>query len=251
MHLEGEPSDATPTVTRHGRSDVQVAVVSMSARSTDGHDAEYLEWHGLDHLPEQYRIAGLRSGARWVSTTACRAARAASEPPYDSVDHVVAYLFADPVDAALDTFFALGKDLREAGRMPVLLPPVELGGYRVVDKAAAPRVLVGAEVLPWRPHRGVYLLLETGPPTSPRDLLEVDGVVGAWTFVGSDALHARLADTEARGLTVVYLDDDPAIVGGRLDGPLHERWTAAGTTPLLAAPFVTVTPWAWDAALPT
>jgi len=223
----------------------------MSARSTDGRDAEYLEWHGLDHLPEQYRIVGLRSGARWVSTTACRAARAASEPPYDSVDHVVAYLFANPVDPALDTFFALGKDLREAGRMPTLLPPVELGGYRVIDKAAAPRVLVGADVLPWRPTRGVYLLLEDGTCGSPADLLEVAGVAGAWTFTGTDTLHARLASTAGRCLTVLYLDDDPPLVGGRLDAPLHERWTAAGATPLLAAPFVTVTPWAWDAALPT
>lgn len=223
----------------------------MSARSIDGRDAEYLQWHGLDHLPEQYRIAGLRSGARWVSTPECRAARAASAPPYDDVDHVVAYLFADPVEPALDTFFALGKDLREAGRMPVLLPPVELGGYRVIDKVAAPRVLVGADVLPWQPHRGVYLLLETGPPASTGGLLEVDGVAGAWTFTGSDSLHARLADTEARCLTVLYLDDDPALVGGRLEGPLTERWEAVEATPLFAAPFVTVTPWAWDAALPT
>lgn len=239
------------TVTRHGRSDVQVAVVSMSARSADGRDADYLEWHGLDHLPEQYRIAGLRSGARWVSTGACRAARAASTPPYDRVDHVVAYLFADPVDAALDTFFALGRDLREAGRMPALLPPVELGGYRVADMVAAPRVLVGADVLPWRPHRGVYLLLEDGTPSSAAGLLEVDGVAGAWTFAGSASLHERLADTEARSLTVLYLDDDPALVGDRLEDPLRARWIAPAVTPLLAAPFVTVTPWAWDAGLPT
>lgn len=223
----------------------------MSARSTEGRDAEYLEWHGLDHLPEQYRIAALRSGARWVSTPACRAARAAASPPYDSVDHVVAYLFADPEEAALDTFFALGKDLREAGRMPVLLPPVELGGYQLVDKVAAPRVVVGADVLPWRPQRGVYLLLEDGPPASTAGLLEVDGVAGAWTFAGSASLHERLADTEARSLTLLYLDDDPALVGERLEEPLRERWTAPGAAPLLAAPFMTVRPWAWDAALPT
>ncbi|MGQ0431544.1 MAG: hypothetical protein ACT452_03950 [Microthrixaceae bacterium] len=223
----------------------------MSARSVDGRDAEYLEWHGLDHLPEQYRITGMRSGTRWVSTAACRAVRAASTPPSGDVDHVVAYLFADPVDPGLDTFFALGKDLREAGRMPALLPPVELGGYRVADMAAAPRVLVGADVLPWRPHRGVYLLMEDGAPSSVAGLLEVEGVAGAWTFAGSASLHDRLAVTEARSLTVLYLDDNPALVGQRLEAPLRERWTAPGAAPLLAAPFVTVTPWAWDAALPT
>ena len=246
----GTPSDQAPLVSRHGGTDVRAGVFSMSARSPDGDDASYLEWHSLDHLPEQYRIAGLRSGARWVSTPACRAARAAEVAPYDAVDHLVAYLFADPVDAGLETFFALGADLRGAGRMPVRLPPVELAGYELTGKVAAPRVLVGADVLPWRPCRGVYLLLERGKVATPDVLLEAPGVAGAWSYEGTATLHPRLAGTEGAHLTVAYLDDDPAATAGRLAEVLVARWASGAVSPLLAAPFVTVVPWAWDAALP-
>lgn len=246
----GTPSDRDPQVGRHGASDVRIGVFSMSARSSDGDDARYLEWHTLDHLPEQHRIPGMRSGARWASTPACRSARAAEAPPYDAVDHVVAYLFADPVDAGLETFFALGADLRAAGRMPVRLPAVELAGYELAGKAASPRVLVGADVLPWRPSRGVYLLLEQGPLTTTEALVEVPGVAGTWSFEGSSLLHPRLAGTAGTHLTVAYLDDDPAATARRLADVLAGRWSSGALVPLLAAPFVTVVPWAWDAALP-
>jgi hypothetical protein len=247
----GQPSDQAPSVVRHGSSDARIGVLSMSARSPEGEDARYLRWHGLDHLPEQYRIAALRSGARWVSTPACRAARAASLDQYDGVDHVVCYLFADPVAAGLDTFFALGADLRAAGRMPVRLPPVELAGYELTGKVAAPRVLVGADVLPWRPSQGVYLLLERGDFTTPEALLAVPGVAGAWSYEGSDSLHPRLTAVEGVHLTIAYLDDDPVTTAGRLAPVVAERWSSGTVVPLLAAPFVTVVPWKWDAALPS
>lgn len=248
--FDGSPSDVSPGVLRHGRTDVQAVVVSMSARAADGRDAEYLAWHGLDHLPEQHRIGSIRAGARWVSTPACRAARLAEDERFAAVDHVVAYLFAEPLGPGLDTFFALGADLRAAGRMPALLPSVELGGYELAHTAAADRVLVGADVLPWRPHRGVLLVVERGVPPSADGLLEVDGVAGCWTFTGRGDLHARLADTGGLTFTIVYLDDDPPTVAGRAAPMLTNRWAESGITPLLAAPFMTVVPWEWDAALP-
>ncbi len=222
----------------------------MSARSPEGQDAAYLEWHGLDHLPEQYRIQGVRSGARWVSTAACRAARAASSERFDTVDHVVAYLFAEPVRTSLDTFFALGADLRAADRMPLRLPMVELAGYRRSAIAASRHALVGADVLPWRPALGVYLLIEHGPPLSAEPLLAVGGVAGLWSYAGTGSLHPRLTSTDGLHLTLAYLDDEPTAVAERLGGALHDRWASGDATPLLAAPFVTVQPWAWDAALP-
>lgn len=247
---EGAPSDGVPAVLAHGASDVKVGVVSMSARSPHGRDADYLAWHLLDHLPEQYRIGGLRCGTRWVSTPACRAARAASTERYDAVDHVVCYLFADPIDAALETFFALGADLRQAGRMPVRLPPVELAGYELAATTASPAALVGADVLPWRPARGVYLLVEEGPSLDCGALVLVPGVAGVWSFDGRDSLHPQLTATGGLTVTLCYLDDAPAATAERLAGELATRWADGTVTPLLAAPFVTVTPWAWDAALP-
>ena len=41
----------------------------------------YNEWHMLDHMPEQYPIAGIAYGQRWVSTPANAAARAVNEHP--------------------------------------------------------------------------------------------------------------------------------------------------------------------------
>jgi hypothetical protein len=239
------PSDDAPAVVACGRTNVRVSMVSMSARAPDGSDAAYLAWHGLDHLPEQYRIPGVRLGARWVSTPACRAARAASSARYDAVDHVVQYLFAEPVAESLDAFFALGAALRAARRMAELLPSVELAGYLLDAITASPRVLVGADVLPWRPARGVYLLIEEDAGV-PESLLAVPGVAGLWTWSGISGVDARLASTRGQRLTVAYLDDDPVRTAALIADALAARATSA----LLAAPFQPVVPWRWDAALP-
>ena len=101
---EGTPSDEVPEVLAAGRTDADLAVVSLSARHPEGDDAAYLAWHALDHRPEQHRLAGLRGSARFVSTPACRGARAASSERYDAVDHAMVYLFAGATD--LGPFFA-------------------------------------------------------------------------------------------------------------------------------------------------
>ena len=212
---------------------VRLCVLSLSARSSDGHDAAYLEWHSLDHLPEQYSMRSLMHGPRWVSTPACRAARAAGDAALDATDHAVQYLFADT--GSLDRFFALGAELREAGRMPLRLPPVELAGYAFVD---ATSTLVRPEVLPWRPNRGAYLIVSDARVELP----PIDGTAGVWRYVGG-VFHERLADTRGRHLTVCYLDGDPAEVGARI--------TAAVDQPvLLGAPFAALTPFDWTRSLP-
>jgi len=98
--------------------------------------------------------------------------------------------------------------------------------------------------------RGAYLLLEEGARAPVEALLAVPGVAGAWTYDGSARLHDRLAPVEGRRLTTLFLDGDPAEVGAALAPVLAERWASAGVIPLLAAPFVTVVPFAWDRHLP-
>jgi hypothetical protein len=90
MDLKGTPSDQLPDVLATGQTSVRFVFISFSARDPNGRDAEYLEWHTLDHRPEQYRLPELRSSLRLVSTPECRKARAASIGPFDSVDHVMA-----------------------------------------------------------------------------------------------------------------------------------------------------------------
>jgi hypothetical protein len=251
-----DPSDRDEAVVATGRNAVAMAMLSMSARSDDGRDAEYLEWHMLDHLPEQYRLATIRSGQRWVSTPACRAARAASEPPFDDVDHIVQYLFAEPLTEGLRDFFDLGAALHRAGRMPIALPRRHLAAYVPVDRWAAPSRLVGADVLPWRPISGVYLVIDragerTGERAEQSLGSDVDGVVGAWRLRGLDDRHARLEPAADLDVTVWYLDGDPVAVGRALADEQAPRWRTAPLQPLLAAAFHAVVPWRWDRALPT
>lgn len=170
---------------------VRACVLSLSARHPEGRDAEYIDWHIHDHLPEQYGIEQVVHGERWTATHEQHAA------------HAVQYLFADPLAPALDRFFALGAELREAGRMPIALPPVELAAYEFV-RATDP-------VAPWRPCRGVYLAISTDPVAIPA----IDGVQGLWTFAGG-RFHDRFVDTTGRFLTVSYLQDDPSVVGASI-----------------------------------
>jgi hypothetical protein len=236
----GTPSDDLPAVLETGRGDVTTVFVSLTTREPDGRDAEYIRWHSLDHRPEQHRLAGLRGSLRLVSTPACRAARAASHDPYDAVDHVMTYWFAGP--ESLGAFMALGRALGAAGRMPLRLPSVEVASYQVAGRVAAPRVVVGADVVPWRPAVGVYLLLEHGTGASGR-LSEADGVAGVWWATRADG------DVVTQ-VTYCFLDDDPVVVAERLEPLLADRWRTGELHALLAAPFFSVVPDAWGRYLP-
>jgi len=263
--LVGTPSDETPEILDTGRADITTLFVSMSGRHPEGRDAEYMEWHGLDHEPEQHRLPSLRASKRLVSTPACRAARAAGEGHYDGIDHLMTYFFAET--SGLAAFDELSLALTNAGRNPYRrglaldvsiphMPLVEMGAYHIDGMAAAARTKVGSDVLPWWPAQGVYVLLEqgTGPASA---LVAVDGVAGAWWGTGIPSVTAdpgdtRFAHADNSGLQITYafLDGDPADTGERLRPILEERWSSLAVTPLLAAPFHTVVRYDWDRYLP-
>jgi hypothetical protein len=232
----GPPSDDLPEVLAAGHGGVRHVFVSMSAKYGDHRDLEFLEWHAFDHRPEQHRIDALRGALRLISTPECRAARPVSGTRYDALDHVMTYLFAD-IDDGREPFRRLGTALGAVGRIPPLPPTVERGVLTVEGAVAAPRVVVGADVLPWWPMRGVYLLVEKGRAT-PHELLDVDGVAGAWWCRG-DAEHSEL-DPRLQ-MTYCFLDDDPVVVAGRVRSVLVRRWERSGVEPLLAAPMYPVT----------
>ena len=246
--LAGTPSDDLPEVLAVGAPDVSTVFVSLSARHPDGRDADYLAWHALDHRPEQYRLPGMQYAERLVSTPECRAARAASDPRFDAVDHVMTYFFADA--GSLGPFAALGAALHAGGRMPLRLPSVEVAVFDVAGRVAAPRARAGADVIPWRPARGAYLLVEEGGGAAPRDLVAVAGVAGAWWYTGTLGPAPFSTDHCDLRLTVCYLDDDPVAVAARLRQALDRRWRADRGRPLLAAPFHIPEPYAWDRFVP-
>lgn len=247
MTLPGTPSDDVDGVLATGRGDIGTLFVSMARRHSDGRDADYLRWHTLDHRPEQHRLAGVRASLRLVSTPACRAARAHSEAPFDDIDHVMTYFFTD--QNGLTPFLELSSALGRADRKLPLLPPVQRGVYAVAHKLAAPRIKVGADVLPWWPATGVYLVLESGgaPPT---ELVDVDGIGGTWSVASQD-VDERLASAQAgQLLTYCFLDDDPVAVAERLRPVLTARWREEDVEPLLAGPFHPVVPYQWDRYVP-
>lgn len=246
--LVGTASDDCPEILAVGRSDVTTIYTSLSKRHPEGLDADYLEWHSLDHRPEQHRIAQLRASFRMVSTPTCRTARAASDERYDEADHLQSYFFADL--SAMSRFNDLSVALRNAGRAPYLLPLVERGAYRVDGLAAAPRIKVGADVLLWWSAKGVYFMIERGGG-SVADLLDVPGVGGAW-WGGAEPLEPPFNTRDNSGLHVSYLflDDEPAEVAERLRPRLERRWSTTGNVPLLAAPFHSLVAYEWNRYLP-
>ncbi len=247
MTLPGIPSDDVDGVLAAGRGEVGTLFVSMARRHPDGRDAEYLRWHTLDHRPEQHRLAGVRASLRLVSTPGCREARAYSDAAFDEIDHVMTYFFTD--QSGLTPFLELSSALGKADRKLPLLPPVQRGVYAVAHKVAAPRIKIGADVLPWWPANGVYLLLESGT-APPADLIDVDGVGGAWSVASQD-VDKRLASARAgQLLTYCFLDDDPVAVAERLRPVLADRWKRDDVEPLLAAPFYPVVPYQWDRYVP-
>lgn len=243
--LVGTPSDAAPEILATGRSDITTLFVSMAEKHPDGADANYLRWHTLDHRPEQQRLASLRTSLRIVSTPACRAARAATDAQFDAIDHVMTYFFTG-IDG-LEEFNALATALRDAGRSPFILTPVQRGVYTKTTQAAAPRVKIGADVLPWWPAKGVYLLVEEGTAPST-GLIDVPGIGGVWT---ASSLPTELSSAGAgQQITYCFLDDDPVATATKLRPILEQRWRESGTRPLLAAPFHTIVPYEWDRYLP-
>jgi hypothetical protein len=246
MILTGKSSDDMPEVLATGTTDVARIFASLSAREPSGRDADYLEWHSLDHRPEQYRIAGIRHSIRVVSTPACRAARAASDAKFDAVDHVMTYFFA--ADAALDRFRAL-SDALCGDRRPFRLPTVYANYFRLAGKAAARRAIAGADVIPWRPALGIYLLVERNPQ-SPAALVDVPGVAGVWWHTGDAPVRPEFPDNSGLQITYCFLDDDPVRTAERLRQPLEARWAKGDIEPLLAAPFYTLVPFEWTRYLP-
>jgi hypothetical protein len=247
MTLQGTPSDDLPGVLATGRGAIGTLFVSMATRHPDGEDAEYLRWHTLDHRPEQHRLSAVRASLRLVSTAACRSARAAGEERFDAIDHVMTYFFTDV--GGLKGFNELSDELGSAGRKVDLLPPVQRGVYDVQSKAAAARIKVGSDVLPWWPARGVYLLVEKGEAPST-DLLDVEGVGGIWS-AASRGVDKSLASAKAgQQITYCFLDDEPVTAAERLRPVLQERWTGTDVEPLLAAPFHLVVPYEWDRYVP-
>lgn len=249
--LVGEASDDSPAILSCGNSDISTLFVSLAERHPEGKDAEYLRWHSLDHRPEQMRLPSIRSSLRVVSTPECRAARLATSSALERVDHAMIYFFSKA--DGLQSFGQLSSALRDAGRSPFILPPVARGVYQVEERLANSEAKVGADVLPWLPTLGVFLLVEEGDLSKPANNTSVaallgDGVAGAWQGGSVATEYSSVASSQV--ISILFLTQDPLAVTEALAPKLRERWQSNALRPLLAAPMQTLVPYEWTRHLP-
>ena len=210
----------------------------------------YNEWHQLDHMPEQYPLDGIVFGQRWVSTPACRAARAVSEPQLDPIHYVTLYLLAAPIERTLREFMELGAELQAVGRFHEHRRAHLSGPLFIGEQRATGRVLISAGAVPYRPNRGVYVVVDKaddGVDTSrsglASELLEVAGVAGCWTFATAPDVEPYRWTAAGHRVTVIWLDDEPLEVAPAI-AAVESRSRCAAT--IFSGPFETITPWQWN-----
>ena len=238
---------------------VKAGIFSLTPPAPEGDDGSYLQWHLLDHMPEQYQLPGIVLAQRWIADGDYPDHRITADGTLSDVANVVNYLVGDPVQQTFDDFMALGARLAEMGRFPERRPSLALRMLALLHWQAAPRVLVSHEVVPFRPHRGVLVVLEE--PTGPRPdrwlqwlhtdhhrrVLDVPGTAGAWMYGSTRAWTVpKAAQGDRLYATVVYLDGDPLPTARALTPLIEARWASGDVRPLFAGPLRTMIEWdAW------
>ena len=238
---------------------VKAGVFSVTPPGPADDDGSYLQWHLLDHMPEQYQLPGMLLGTRWIADGDYVSQRIAGEGDLANIANVVNYLVTDPVERTLNDFMELGSRLAEIGRFPERRPGLRLSAPALLKWYAAPRVLVSPEVVPFRPHRGVLFVVEepTGDGTNDwlqwlhtshtQELLQVPGVAGIWLYGSTRTwqLHPSFF-TGRQYVTVIYLDDDPLATTKALISLVEQRWSSGAVRPLFAGPLRSMVLWeAW------
>lgn len=149
--------------------------------------------------------------------------------------------------------------LSEFGRFPEHRPSLQLRMPALRHWHAAPQALVSAEVVPWRPHRGVLVVVGQ---TVDENLdawehwLDAEhhpavhgtpGVAGVWVYGSSDAWELHPATQgHPQHTTVIYLDEDPVETTEALRPLIEERWRGGTARPSFAGPLRSMIEWeAW------
>jgi hypothetical protein len=238
---------------------VKAAFFSLTPPGPPDDDGSYLRWHLLDHQPEQYQLPGIQLSLRYIADGEYLQSRIAANGHLADVGNVVNYLVGDPVEQTHEDFMQLGPRLAELGRYPDRRPYLQLRMPALLRCYAAPQALVSAEVVPFRPHRGVVVILEEPTGDDPAgwlrwlqtdhypSLLDTPGVAGAWMYGDTSTwkLHPATQGTP-QYTTVVYLDDDPLATTMAVRPLIEERWSSGAVRPLFAGPLRTMVQWdAW------
>ena len=239
---------------------VKAAFFSLTPPAPPGDDGSYLRWHLLDHQPEQYQLPGIQYSLRYIADGDYLQSRIASAGHLSEVGNVVNYLVGDPVQQTHDDFMQLGPRLAELGRFPEVRPSLQLRMPALLRWYAAPQALISAEVVPFRPHRGVVVIVEEPSSGDVGEwlhwlhtahypgLLAMPGIVGAWMYGSANTwnLHPT-TQGDPQYTTVIYLDDDPLTTTKALAPLVEQRWKSGAVRPMFAGPLRTMIQWeAWS-----
>ncbi len=239
---------------------VKAAFFSLTAPAPPDDDGSYLRWHLLDHMVEQYQLPGIQYALRYIADGDYLDSRIVATGHLDNVGNVVNYLVGDPVQQTHDDFMQLGPRLAEVGRFPEVRPGLQLRMPALLQWYAAPQALISPEVVPFRPHRGVVVIIEEpvgGDVASwlqwlhtdhTPAVLETPGVAGVWLYGTTSTWNMHPATQgNPQYTTVIYLDDDPLTTTKTLTPLIEERWRSGAVQPQFAGPLRTMIQWeAWQ-----
>lgn len=242
---------------------VKAAFFSLTPPPEPDEDiSSYLRWHVLDHMPEQYQLPGMVHAARWITDKDCLDGRIAGAGHLERLGSIMNYMVGDPVQQTHDDFMELGPRLAELGRYPRARPSLQLRLLALLRWYAAPRALISAEVVPFRPHRGVVAIVEEPAGRDVGEwlrwlqaehypaLLDAPGVAGAWMYGSTKTwrLHPH-CDGSPQYVTVVYLDEEPLSTTRVITPIVEKRWASGAVRPLFAGPLRSMLQWdAWPAS---
>ena len=238
---------------------VKAGIFSVTPPAPADDDGSYLRWHLLDHMPEQYQLPGIIYALRWIADGEYPKHRIDTAGHLVDVGNIVNYLVGDPVDQTVEEFGQLGARLAEVGRFPQVRPSLQISLAALQHAYAAPQALISPEVVPFRPHRGVLVIVEEPAGYNIAqwlqwlhtdhvpELLSVPGVAGAWMFGTTSTWRTPPRWVGAtQYVTVVYLDEEPVATSASLAPLVEKRWWSGEVQPAFAGPLRTMIEWeAW------
>ena len=238
---------------------VKAAFFSLTPPAPPDDDGSYLRWHLLDHMVEQYQLPGIQYALRYIADGDYLTNRIVATGHLEDLGNVVNYLVGDPVQQTHDDFMQLGPRLAEMGRFPEVRPSLQLRMPALLHWYAAPRAQISPEVVPFRPHRGVVVIVEEPAGDDVASWLQwlhadhypavlaTPGVAGAWMYGTTNTWKLHPATQgDPQYTTVIYLDDEPLSATKALAPLVEERWRSEAVRPLFAGPLRTMIDWeAW------
>ncbi len=210
----------------------------------------YNEWHQLDHLPEQYTLDGIAHGQRWVLSPDCRDLAFRLDGPFDLIHYVTMYLLGEPAATNLRAFEDLGVAMYNANRFFARRVSHLAQPLRIATQSASSAARVSPSVIPFRPHDGIYVIVEAGEPTHDSSLAkriqEIAAVAGVWSFHSATELALDDSRWQHRDITITTAWLDPGLETAA--NTINEVLSAEtnNNTIVAAAPFRAITPRNWD-----